>query len=147
MGLDITAYKNIRPSDDEDASQIWINSAFASHAEALTHGMRFEAEKSEGFRAGSYGGYNQWRNDLAKLAGYLSDEDAWTKTEGPFWELINFSDCEGVIGPKTSAKLHADFIAFDEIAKTHSDEWFYRKYQDWTQAFELASQNGLVAFH
>ena len=65
-------------------------------------------------------------NELATLAGYAGADDAWERTDGPFWELINFSDCEGVIGPKTSAKLAGDFAAFQEKADAHHGQWFGR---------------------
>jgi hypothetical protein len=120
------------------------------------------------FRAGSYHGYNEWRRMLASLVGKTPDE-VWaaSRREGrtrrpdavddesvrslPFFELINFSDCEGFIGPKTSAKLAADFKRMRSKAEAAFDEdrndAFMRCYDDWQRAFELASQGGVVLFH
>lgn len=127
---------------------------------------------------GSYGGYNRWRNELSIMAGYDSAKNVWQdnnfspwlpyinlryrklkKLKGetvinnqsikPFYELINFSDCEGVIGPEISKKLYDDFIEFDQKAKDYdnNDDYFYRKYQEWKEAFRIASKGGAVTFH
>jgi hypothetical protein len=187
MGLDITAYKGLtkldvvfgadgepidpttRESLDYDSYDLrcYINPDYADRATGLEHKAVYKSEASMGFRAGSYGGYNAWREELARLAGYpavpvdrygtgnvqhRADYGAWNTTEGPFWELINFSDCEGVIGPVVAAKIAKDFAEWDERAKTHGDsvergEWFYPLYQTWQKAFEMAAQNGAVDFH
>ena len=120
---------------------------------------------SDGFCAGSYSSYNYWRNDLAIMSGYGSAENvfnSWLKNERyikllklngseikmkPFYELINFSDAEGTIGPEVSAKLYQDFVDFDESAKKYSDKYFYKKYCEWKEAFRVASDNGAVNFH
>jgi len=161
MGLDITAYSKLQPTGDPEGEWLGGNdSEFKSRADGLEAG-RYDHDKSIGFRAGSYSGYSEWRNELAKLAGYpavrhesgykppedLHSAGAWERTEGPFWELIHFSDCEGVIGPKTSAKLAADFATFQEKADAHPDQWFRDRYAKWREAFELASNDGAVAFH
>lgn len=161
MGLDITAYRGLVPTSDPDAHYLSGNAAeFKARADGLEDG-RYDADQCIGFAAGSYGGYNAWRDQLAQLAGYprvrhlagykppedLYAAGAWEATEGPFWELINFSDCEGFIGPKTSAKLARDFAEFQAKADAHEDEWFRRKYAEWRKAFELAANDGAVDFH
>jgi hypothetical protein len=163
MGLDITAHKNlIAPQDCEEVRdaagdlkwdagwhEVCLNNSFPSRGDGLQDGQVYKSEDSFGFRAGSYGGYNSWRDQLAKLAGYSNAQQCWATPEksGPFYELINFSDCEGVIGPDTSKKLAEDFATFERMAGLHEDEWFRSKYQDWKKAFEFASENGCVDFH
>lgn len=106
------------------------------------------------FQAGSYSGYNLWRADLAgqfnpaprePISGGMLQPDPG----GPFYELIWFADNEGTIGPEAAADLLADF-------REHADRYalgetltgyFSRKYEDWTRAFELAADGGLVHFH
>jgi len=110
-----------------------------------------DCEKTR-FRAGSYSGYNAWRNDLARIAGYPApsngrhDRGAWEANGGPFWELINFSDCEGLVGPDTSAKLHNDFLTYGP-ASLRESEYFHDTYRSFKQAFLLASKGGFVKFH
>lgn len=182
MGLDITAYRKLRACEkpagaetgDHDYERYFArfdNDHFPGRAEGLDnewYEVSDADEDSYGFRAGSYSGYNQWREWLAKLAGYpaVSDPDhsgrhahargAWNANGGAFWELICFADNEGTIGPVVSAKLSRDFAEWDERAKQAAEavgadrdeqNWFYHKYQEWRRAFDLAADAGAVDFH
>lgn len=180
MGLDITYYKNLtlidcvfdRDGEPIDAKtrepitveyvQLYANPAFPNHANGVEDKGVYHYEASGEFRAGSYGGYNQWRECLAKLAGYpiaereshgviqkRHDAGAWAAKAGPFWELINFSDCEGVIGPAISHKLAKDFAEFatNPARYAQSAYKFSELYDDWQEAFQTAAQNGAVRFH
>ncbi len=113
-----------------------------------------------GFRAGSYSGYNWWREQLSKLALRVAPSSVWKTPKKfaakPFFELINFSDAEGVIGSTTSAKLARDFadheVKLAKLADTKikdADErgYFLESYGDWRRAFELAARGGFVIFH
>ena len=165
MGLDITAHRGLTKAvgneafdetgeliwtgKDDDWFQLYVNDAFPGQAEDIEDQKAYKSAESFGFRAGSYGGYNVWRNELAQLAGYESDRAVWamdTKV-GPFVELINFSDCEGVIGATVSAKLAKDFAAYQEKADQHPSEYFRQKYAEWRKAFEMAADGGCVDFH
>lgn len=177
MPLDITAYTNIARIDCEldvegepvhpitrspirDYFKAFINPDFPKQADDIEDGVVFSFVESFGFKAGSYSGYNHWREQLAELSNWkLSSYErygkkwpshaasAWKATEGPFWELIYFSDCEGIIGPKTSAKLHGDFVAFQHKADTHLGAYFLDRYNDFAFAFEMGAKNGCVTFH
>jgi hypothetical protein len=171
MGLDITYYSNLKKldcvfnADGEpigviDYFQAYVNPDFPGRADDIENKAVYSYDESGGFRAGSYSGYNAWREELAKLAGYPATEDvsfgiknmrhdagAWKVTEGPFWELIHFSDCEGVIGAAVSAKLADDFAKFQPQADAHTDEWFRDLYAQWFTAFNVASKSGAVSFH
>lgn len=145
MGLDITAMRGLQQSADGHFT-IYENPDFPGRAEGLVPGMTYTYEARMGFRAGSYSGYSAWRAWLAQLAGYASPEDV----TGPFAELINFSDCEGTIGPVVAARLLQDFIAFDEAAQATDDDeggWYYQKYQEWHAAMAMAADGGAVVFH
>ena len=91
-------------------------------------------------RAGSYSGYSAWRDDLRRQ--FNPD----TEPDKPFYELIWFADNEGTIGPEAAADLLADFLAHAD-AYTPAMEYFRENYRDWTRAFELAADGGLVDFH
>ncbi len=174
MGLDITAYEKVilkeavslealrkidwkHPLYDDGDYQFLYSSGFDEHADGLPEGFYLtEGSREHRFRAGSYHGYNEWRAMLAKLVGttpkqvWAGSEDAAVR-ELPFFELINFSDCEGFFGPKTSAKLAADFRELRPKAEaTYAKDRhgaFMRCYDDWQKAFELASGGGVVVFH
>ena len=173
MGLDITAYRKLTPANGNEAfdetgelkyednwTQFYKNPAFPGRADDIQDHRAYKAEDSEGFCAGGYGGYNRWRDQLAELAGYPLTKHmqygqeqqshaaaCWEGVEGPFSELINFSDCEGVIGAAVSAKLAKDFADFQEKADAHQDERFRDKYAEWRKAFEMAADAGAVRFH
>lgn len=171
MGLDITAYRKLkeeRPAFgdddgyDEDLIRLWDNKDFAGRFEGLKEKTLYSYADSHGFRAGSYSGYNAWREWLSALVGYEETEyvasfggvqkaraaACWNGETGPFSELINFSDCEGTIGAKVAAKLAKDFAEWDERAKAADrQDYYYGRYQEWRKACEMAADGGAIAFH
>lgn len=179
MGLDVTAYSKIQKMDAvfdhngqaidpetqealEDIVQFKVNYDFPTRADNIEDGCVYRYSEFVRLHAGSYGGYNFWRNELAKMARYGAvavdryntgniqmryDQGAWDTDNGPFWELITFSDCEGVIGGTTCAKLAKDFAAYQSQADVHPDEQFRSKYAEWRTAFDLAADGGAVDFH
>jgi hypothetical protein len=171
MGLDINAYSKLTfaadQSDDDDrddddgVTYLHVHPDFPAQGAGLRTGWYEIGGEQHAFRAGGYGGYNEWRNRLAQMAGYAAtphsrkagdapepryDVTVWNSAGGPFFELINFSDCEGVIGPTASAKLVADFDAFEPQAKALGDADFLSVYADFRRAFALAADGGAVEF-
>lgn len=59
----------------------------------------------------SYTGYGVFREYLARAATGHGAKKYWKKQDKarPFYELINFSDAEGVIGPDACEDLYMDF--------------------------------------
>lgn len=187
MGLDITAYSNIKRSKDQDEEnydliRIWKNSNFPDHCELEEGNWEATPEtQSHSFRAGSYSGYNEFRRILAMCTLGVDIETVWeaqdTYINQPFFKLLNFSDCEGTIGPDYSASLFEDFrdnrdrfirnikqeidftkktvdpLALEPEYTTGFDlsdgdiEYYIERYDDWTLAFKLAKENGIVQFH
>lgn len=120
---------------------------------ALFGGCYATTDKTEThrFRAGSYSGYNAWRSDLARQfnpAPIANLREGMQEPDPnlPFYELIWFADNEGCIGPEAAAELLVDF---GEHANEYEPAtgYFRDLYTDWTRAFELAAQSGLVDFH
>jgi hypothetical protein len=173
MGLDITWHRKLTKAvgneafdergelcDDDGWFQPYVNDDFPGRADEIEDQAAYRSEEYGSFRAGSYGGYNKGRDQLAELAGYplgyyqyYGREQGsycvpcWNGEQGPFSELINFTDCEGVIGAAVSAKLAKDFEEHQQKADDHPDEWFREKYADWRNAFMKASDGGCVDFH
>lgn len=152
MGLDIYYMKNIKrisdyPEDDDydyDHHYLQPNEQFNVHGE-IRDGI-YSAEDEQSFRVGSYSGYNGWRNRLAVMAGYSSFEEACTTPEGPFVELINFSDCEGVICAEVSEKLYNDFLNNHVFAKEKMEQYDLETYEDFMNGFASAKENGCLVF-
>lgn len=158
MGLDITAYEKVEwlreltDDDDGDGGGDVVLSMpdFPEHADGLKEGI-YRASGAFRFRAGSYGGYNRFREALAEMVGY-TPRQAWDQQDEykdrSFFPLVCFSDCEGTIGPETSARLARDFAAHaDKAATWCKREGFPELYAEWRHAFELAAGAGAVTFH
>lgn len=165
-------------TEDEDEDELYDKCAISTFntdfkyqlgsLEDNTYYMETNLSKNGHFRAGSYGSYGYWRNMLAQMAGYETVEKVWndfdnhlrliklkrlnneTANINPFYELINFSDAEGSIGPEISKKLYDDFVKFDNKALEYAgtnNKFFYELYCYFKKAFEVASENGAVSFH
>lgn len=173
IGLDITVYSKVNPTTHrtplkEDGTpvtwcqrdnhhQIWSVPGFAVQLGSLEAGRCYTySDEFFGFRAGSYSGYNEWRDDLAHTMHNVSAREIWDNLDHfkgkPFIELINFSDCEGYIGPEVAAKLYGDFAAYRPTYEKAHDRvgdhvWLMQKYDDWQRAFEMAGGGGMVVFH
>lgn len=157
MGLDISYYRVatfVKPEMtdedwDNDLVHIYVNPDFAERADGMLEGA-YKTEGDDGFRAGSYSGYNWWRAKLADMAGTPQSRSGEGK---PFHELIWFSDCEGVIGPVTCRKLAEDFAANKKKAQEFSNNmsvdggYWMQKYEEWERAFRTAAGSGCVRFH
>jgi hypothetical protein len=166
MGLDITTYSHLKPvgmhadgwCEDEEHVTAYAYSCFPTSFRGIpVVGQRddfieggcyawTEHTDTHQFRAGSYGGYNRWRDDLR--AQFNPDTDP----EKPFYELIFFADNEGTIGPDAARDLLADFRAHADQYKAGDQDdptrlYFQEKYEDWTRGCELAADGGLIAFH
>jgi len=173
MGVDIYGWSKVRlaenqtfnadgePLEGEDAHVIYINDAFPGRLTEWPHKSVVVVDGDyEHCYSRAYSGYNRWRDELAKLAGYPLTEyegyagsksscyaaGAWEVLEGPFWELINFSDCEGMIGTAICQKLAKDFADWQERADLVEDEHWRQGYAGMRKAFEIGSNGGLVRF-
>lgn len=138
----------------------YVNPSFPGRADGIEDEAVYKSDEVSKFSAGSYSGYGWWRNQLAKMVGCPEQEydngphdkikthclTYWNGGQGPFAELINFSDCEGTIGPKTSAKLAQDFADYQQEADASEYLSFRMMYREFRQAFEMASNNGAVVF-
>ena len=161
MGLDISAVSKIKESEEAEGHFYVGVDEFGRHS--LPQGWYKDSDESRGhgFRAGSYSGYNAFRNDLCKfVTDGASDKEVWANIRGYegmcFMDLIDFSDCQGVIGAEVSGRLHQDFVENRESFK----EWLYKNYKedeemveyrlevydDFTLAFEIAKEDGIVIF-
>lgn len=93
MGLDITAYRKLAPAINpaiEDGCPVdWENhfhvtesmigfseNNWPGRTKGLTCGI-YTFDESFGFQAGSYSGYNEWRELLAQFAGHGSARAVW----------------------------------------------------------------------
>jgi hypothetical protein len=171
MGLSIEAYSKLERApfddvravlEDQDPYEIadehawvyfYVHPAFPQRAGGIGCVTKFAFYLCGGevyrFRAGSYGGYGDWRAALASFVGVddLGSFRASPDLSIPFGHLLHFSDCEGTIGPEVSAKLAADFEKyFPAYVLNHADD-AVTIYDNFRRAFQLAADGGAVAFH
>lgn len=170
MGLDITFYERMTKvsveldadGEPKEASGNWawydehtdvyINPDFPTRADGMQGGWHKSEGGSEHLCIG-YGSYSQWHDDLAMAALGVPAMKVWegAVTEGPFVELINFSDCEGTLGPRTCAKLAKDFDDWETKIKGMIDEgtrdYFMKKYREFQVGLTLAADSGAACFH
>lgn len=164
MGLNIIALRKavrqeIDTEDDEAMDDAydqglvnaWVNESFVDRADGFTDGF-YASDETMGFRAGPYCSYNRWREWLSETMLGQAPEKVWDSaallTSGtPFVELVRFSDNEGIIGPRTSAKLAKDFEVNKLAAHKTGETYFIEIYENFREAFEMASDDGLVQFH
>jgi len=185
MGLDITAYRKVTVLEGAvfdhhgepmmaDGTGLWdakfpwftvyANDHFPGREHPLIDGKIMRADDGMSFRAGSYCWYGDWRDNLARLAGWpqakLSDEhgnrflfqlSACLASGGPLWEWLCFSDCEGIIGSIAAKKIYAEMleikITLDDFDDKCQYSSFMDKWDDWLKAFEMAADGGAVEFH
>lgn len=174
MGLDICAYSNIMKQPDPEVQKV-VGKLLASLGEEILEVFEVTDrchDLEEGvyldtfdtvqhhFRAGSYSGYNQFRNLLSKaLLGVEASavwEDPATFEGRPGYEMIDFSDCEGTISSSVADKLRQDLVENRDVFKAHlievfgedndQVEWSMETYDNFIYAFELASENGVVVY-
>ncbi len=167
MGLDITAYRQLKPDltaevDDEGypkdwhkhfqpgVSLGWSEKEWPGRCPELSEGTIYSHTESLDFRAGSYSGYNEWRSWLSRLAGFRDANDYWKRstTAAPFYELIHFADNEGVIGAAAAAELAKDFAAYrPNVDHASDDQWAVQLFHIWQAACEMAADGGAINFH
>lgn len=174
MGLDISAYSRVREigiaSDTEewereywmqgraDTFYVWPSHVLEPDFPGRLEGSIvrpngvYEYAGSCYFRAGSYSGYNEWRNELSIATIGVPAKTVWRTPsayeDSPFFELVQFSDCEGFIGPVVAGRLLEDSHApsITAYAKGRGGR-FEGLFVQWRRAFELASDGGVIKFH
>jgi hypothetical protein len=172
VGLDITAFALVdlepvpRAGDDDwpEYIAVWNHPSHECRALPLEKrpdkdgrpSVRYRVDRgrSISFRAGSYSGYNQFRKELCRMSHGVDPDVIWAACQehggcvpGPFVEMINFSDAEGLIGPEACARLADDFDEYHEKAKGCLEGWHLETYEDFRRAFRLAAGTGCVEFH
>ena len=163
MGLDILAFEKVtlteeHPTEDEDGEYCGDRDNHYYITGGRLGGLQAQrcydtSGQEMHFRAGSYSGYSEWRNALSEVAVGVPADRAWNEPQKysicPFYELIDFSDCEGVIGPSVAHKLARDFRIQRETVRPRLEdkgEWYAEQYDLWQNAFALAAGEGMVYF-
>ena len=161
MGLDVFAISRIKKVNEEDSElNVWLDEFKRTGSLEPGSYDRTDESVEHHFGAGSYGTYNGFRNILARAIYGVSAQTIWEHADSyegrPFFEMIEFSDCSGCIGPEVSEKLYNDFVTHRKtlikycldnfISDDESYDWIMGTYDNFTKAFEISRDNGLVQF-
>lgn len=166
MGLDVTWYRRLKLAPR--AHRVWVrvaniyceehvvffaHSAFPGREEGVRCDVCYEVAEGDSGDAFSatYVAYSTFRAGLAAHGMNAAPDDVWgspDKFRGlPFFELVNFADNEGTIGPVVAAKLAHDFESFRAHDVFPNDAWMRETYWRMHEAFEMAADGGAVKFH
>jgi hypothetical protein len=164
-----------RVSEADDLTRV-NHGAFVEQCGDLEDGGYYDCEQEGWFCRMGYGHYGRFRNELAKLGGWpefkvmmpgYNDPDYENKSyyhrypnvaaiynsdgdevNGPFVEVICFSDCGGFICADFCKKLFQDFVDHQEVAnelfKDNPD--YLDMYNGLRAAFKFGSNNGFVQY-
>lgn len=163
MGLALWAYANIQPADgsfkfdgacevhDAQTNQIrndligfYAHPSYPAWADGIQPLQAYRFSHFENFHIGTYSYYTSFRNWLSELA----ENGLFDQPGDPFYEVLVFSGCEGVINSAISAKLLVDFVRFYAKAKAFPEAKYHiLAYESMMRAFQIASVNGAVSFN
>lgn len=174
MGVAIYGYKHIEPTDqfgwvddwNERIVPVYTYKEFRHALDGMPDQDREFEEYGTTFVGGraykvggsskntfkrSYSGYSAFRRELCRAFLLAEPEDVWEMPgvfkAAPFYDLINFSDCEGTFGPVASRRIADNFNnhgnPFDK------DDAFGRNYDGYKELKEIfnhAADTGIVVF-
>lgn len=147
MGLDVFAYSNLVQGTEGGRASIYVNQPHARHRHSIEPGD-YSYDEEFHFRAGSYGTYNRWRDQLGRFVG-IADLAEWWKAptlKGGFELILNFSDCEGVRDAGQCRILADAFRREARRAESFFDPIDLKVYGKFLKAFEFGAQSGCVVF-
>lgn len=156
MGVLIRAYRQLTPRDAylqdgvdphdpvtkeyiDNCVVAFVNPQCPLRSDRIPHGSVWNYTEQMHVISTTYIHYKEWRDQLAQMVGHVSGQ------LGPFHELLDFGDSDGVIGWQTSAKLSRDFANHQQLA-SRQEPMFYFIYCNFHRGFDVASDNGLVKF-
>lgn len=132
-----------------------IDPRFHRSLQGLEDGRCYEVDWSSSVVVhSSYSGHNRFREALcALIAPVITPADVWKDPDSfadslPFFELINFADNEGTIGPHAALSLLSDFETHlgDWRSVYGQNEYGSAQYREWLTALKVAAATGLLYF-
>jgi hypothetical protein len=147
-----------RGNEEVDVAVLEDNNHFPGCSDGAVCGLPLYYADSGIGGEWSYDGYSAWRDDVKRMVYHAakaskgSDADLTLEAAGgPFWELLNFSDARGTIGPVVAKKLAKDFDEFYEHAEMFPSAHgasihFFDRYKTMREAFRAAAHGGAVSF-
>lgn len=171
MGLRIVAYTQMEevlwPMFDDEGypigENVWLPGLDMRASEPFWPGWAaplqyWKVYKYKFYKIHEIGSYNDYtvhfRRPMLGLIGLPMPEDVCypehIEPGVPFYELLCFSDCDGVIGAKVARKLLQNFIHWHQqaqaYAQTHGYDFMLEVYEKIYALMRLAAKNGALKF-
>lgn len=162
MGLSAYAYRLATLTDEHERNDACyendhvlafiLGDEFRRSLRGLNAGRCYKVSDRAITVSNSYSGHGRFREVLARVFYDKAPRDIWNDPDAyvdqPFFELLQFADNEGTIGPLAAADLARDFAEGREQwnAALEVSEWVRSTYDEWAEAFEAAANGGLVTF-
>lgn len=171
MGLRIVAYTQMEEVDsplfDDEGypvgENVWLPGLDMRASEPFWPGWAAPLQYWKVYRykfykihpMGSYDDYTlRFRRPMLGLVGLPMPEDVcypeFIEPGVPFYELLCFSDCDGVIGTQVAQKLFKDFSNWHERAKKYAgnngQNFMLETYEKLYALLRLAARDGALKF-
>lgn len=168
MGLTVYAYEHAYltehraapdeyrcPTEEQDHVLAWVTRPdFHRSLDGLVNRACYHVPGTPLRVSMSYGGHGRFRRALAAtFYDGVTVETVWKDPDAyvdlPFFELVQFADNEGTIGPTAARRLADDFVrglgAWDSA--DHGERPGLRgHYDEWAAAAMLAADTGIMVF-
>jgi hypothetical protein len=158
--IDLQSYRGLQPTEEPPKNQngvyippegvIYLHAQQLERAELLCPGATAGLSPGAFTYAGDHCRYikhaRAWWGSIAEVAEELAEEyerRRWTGV-APFHELAQLSVGVGVVGPVVSRKLAADFEGWRGWCFAGAEPRWRNIYECFTDAFRLASYEGVV---
>ena len=161
MGLDVSVFKNIKRTENEDDYRFTafvIDENWKYKIKNLEDGKDYKGDYAEGDVSYAYSTHNRFREALIKIVARKdllleNGKIDWVRLEDekkmPFYELINFADNEGCLDFEIITILYNNFVEWkNEAVKLLADnDYLMQKYLDWLNVFKNGKEaNSVVVF-
>lgn len=149
MGLDVSVYTSIELCGPRecDFKAFVIDDSWRWKIKNLRENGYYKGVCYNCGLSYSYSTHKRFRMSLCKLVGFDSKDFTEVPEYGPFSELIDFADNEGVLDWEVSEKLFEDFENYKELAKIELEKPWIDFYMQWGEVFKVAKNKGVVVFH
>lgn len=154
--INILAFSHLKtlynPQQSIEEISFKANPNFPAHLSGIDENKKYVCRgKIISFQSGNHELFLEFKNHLAKIAGFENYEQIWKlKPLGYFVEFIYFTDVQGSIGPIIGSKLYKDFFDNFQNAKKYFEtvengHTFFIFYSNWKKAFYFAKNHGAIS--
>lgn len=156
MGLDISFCASVKvdpnPPVDHDALRVVQNhDSFVARAAPFKDGDHFTTDGAKARYSSAYSSYNRIRDILCRKILGISAEELWAdkakRDEPGFAEMVNFTDCDGFIGPEPCARISAALATLPEDWIAAQEEWDATCIRRLRDGFAVAANGGCAEYH